>query len=573
MNIQKRLILLGVIFLCCMSLLIARLMQIQLISTESFSKHQINLIAESVKQRTHSLTINDGRGQFVDRNGLLISAEMKPAIVLFPFLQNKHWPIDKIAEILRIRPSFLTQSLKTKDRPFILDCQLTEQQMEQVNDLKIPGVYAQYIARKKSAPFANHLLGVTGEDPDYIRKMYPERLEKGDIAINTKIGKTGLQKAFDPFLLSEGETKLIYHVDRAGGPLFGLDVKYAAQANPYYPVTVQTTIDKRKQQILEKAIDQQRITNGGAVLLDVATSELLGMVSRPVTDGLSANEMLRRHSPGSIFKIVTAAAAIENDTVSSWRTFNCDLGIDQKKARIPAGRLSFNESFAQSCNATFGILANELILKKQNVIENYAKRLGLLGISGWTGDIYHFEHFRQFPEEEKGVVWKRKRDKTIPLAVSQTAIGQLNVQVSPLAIANMMATIARGGKGKEVRAVTSIRYKNGSTLASFPSHQLHKETISNYTAMKLQELLRLVVTHSKGTGRALNGLPYAVAGKSGTAEKGKGNSKNNKWFAGYFPFDRPKYALVVVDLDQKTENRTIKAFSQIVTELYKSDSK
>jgi len=69
--------------------------------------------------------------------------------------------------------------------------------------------------------------------------------------------------------------------------------------------------------------------------------------------------------------------------------------------------------------------------------------------------------------------------------------------------------------------------------------------------MKLQKLLREVVVNEEGTGRGLQGLPFEVAGKSGTAETGIMDGEKqllNKWFAGYFPFDKPKYALVAVNL-------------------------
>lgn len=97
---------------------------------------------------------------------------------------------------------------------------------------------------------------------------------------------------------------------------------------------------------------------------------------------------------------------------------------------------------------------------------------------------------------------------------------------------------------------------------------LQKETID-----KLQELLQLVVTHPEGTGRSFQSLPYAVAGKSGTAETGKGELVN-KWFAGYFPADRPKYALVVVQLETTSSASVTNAiFADIVRATYDLEEK
>ncbi|MDN4526294.1 peptidoglycan D,D-transpeptidase FtsI family protein [Fictibacillus fluitans] len=574
-RIHKRIVIAGALFLAALFLLVGRLVQIQLISTESFSKHNINLIDESVRQRTHSFMINEGRGLLLDRKGQMISAELKPAIILFPFIKEQKGAIDKVAAILDKQPENIKSALKRHEEPFVIaddQDQLTQETMEEINNLQLPGVYAQYISRTKHSPFAGALLGVTGQAPEIIKKKYPDKLEKGTITINTKIGKTGLQQAFDPFLISEGETKLIYHVDRSGSPLFGLDVKYLSPSNPFYPVSVKTTIDKNLQEIMEKSVKASHIKRGGAVLIDIETNELLGMVSVPYTSGLIKNQMLSRHAPGSVFKLVTAASAIEHQDLASGRTFDCNLGIDGKEAKHPLGRLDFSESFAQSCNRTFGLLANEMVIENPKRIDEYAEKLGLSGRSGWRGQVYHYQDFAQFPEEEAGNIWGASYDKKVPLAISQTAIGQKDVQVTPLSVARMVAAIARGGTVKEVKAATEIEYKNGTTFLSFPDHKT-EDKIEPYTAKKLQMLMREVVTSPKGTGRALNELPYAVAGKSGTAEKG-GSEASNKWFAGYFPAGQPKYSLVIVDLDYKGgANGVLSAYSEIVKQIYKYDKK
>ena len=88
----------------------------------------------------------------------------------------------------------------------------------------------------------------------------------------------------------------------------------------------------------------------------------------------------------------------------------------------------------------------------------------------------------------------RKQEK-IANFVAMSGIGQHEVRATPLAVANMMATIARGGKKEMVRAVSKIEYKNGTTMVDFQSKSLKGDTISPYTAMKLQKLLREVVVN------------------------------------------------------------------------------
>ena len=563
--------------------LIGRLAQIQLIQTESFSKHHVNLIEASIKQRTQSIVLDDGRGRFTDRNGEAITNDYYPSLVLFPFLKDMDWPSAKIAKITGIPEQYLLTEVNQAKAPFAYGgkhpIKLTEEQQKQINDLKIPGVFALYQQVYTNQIVARHLIGLVRQNKELIEKRYKEKLEIGLVSADTEIGITGLERAFDEFLLPEGESKLLYHVDQLGGPLFGLEVKYTAPANPYYPTSIKTTLNKPLQVIAEQAIDNMGMKKGGLVLLDVETSDVLAIVSRPqmneenpFADAGGVNEMIQPQIPGSVFKIVTAAAVLENDAKIRGRRFNCNLNLyGEARTDRELGSLNFEESFAQSCNYTFAKLAEELTVQNPTYMEDYAEKLGLISRVGWYGDVFHFNHFMQFPEERVGRVWGDEKDKNVKKAINQTAIGQKEVRVSPLAVANMMATIARGGQKKQVRAVSEVQYKNGTTLFAFPKQTLQGEGLSSYTSEQLQNLLKSVV--QSGTGERFKTLPYTVAGKSGTAETGR-NGLVNKWFAAYFPVEQPKYALVVVDLDVKeSEAKTNDIVEIVIKKLYEWDTK
>jgi cell division protein FtsI/penicillin-binding protein 2 len=296
----------------------------------------------------------------------------------------------------------------------------------------------------------------------------------------------------------------------------------------------------------------------------------------PFDDEGAKNVMLERHFPGSVFKTVIATGAMEENIVNDQSTFNCDLDIQGKlleEEKDRKGVLNFEDSFASSCNHTFGELGKQLVEGNPNSIDAYAKMLGLTSKVGWSGDVFHFDSFSQIPSEEKGVVWHDEKDKKVSLAVAQTSIGQKEVRVTPLAVANMMATIARGGRAEEVKLVSDIVYKNGATLYSFPDQDMdQEERLSKFTVMQLQHLLREVVVNEKGTGRRFQDLPYEVAGKSGTAQTGKildsGGELLNRWFAGYFPFQNPKYAMVVVELDVLYENHVSSVYYDVVKSIH-----
>ncbi|MBT2643686.1 penicillin-binding protein 2 [Bacillus sp. ISL-41] len=577
---KKRMVAWISICIAAFGLLLLRLAQLQLFETESFSRHEINLIEASVKQRSQEMVVDNGRGNFLDRSGDPLSYETSSVLVLFPFLKKMDWKANKVASTLGISEYSLQKAVEKSKEPFAFGDPdpviLTKSQMEIINELEIPGVFA--VERKypmEKVPAAQ-LLGIIGENEALLKSRYGEK----DFFPRTLIGLSGLEKSFDEFLVAEGKSKLVYHVDGEGAPLFGINVKYIDPANPFYPINLQTSIDKDLQLLLEDQVDQHNINRGGVVLLDIETNSILAMVSRPAInqakpfddEGIE-NMMVKQHIPGSVFKTVVAAAAIEQGLDDPARKFDCSKTISgAPDLKYDYGMLNFTDSFAVSCNRAFGELARELQEQDPNKLEKYAEKLSITGGVGWQGDIFHLEDFKQLQDEEKGRVFlsdEARKDKNF---AGLSGIGQHEVRVSPLAVANMMAAIARGGEKDMVRAVLSIQYQNGAEMTEFPSQKLEGDKISPFTAMKLQKLLREVVVNEKGTGRWFRDLPYAVAGKSGTAETGiyKGDKQlHNKWFSGYFPYENPKYALVTVNLGVfEDEGGVNPLFADIVKEVY-----
>ncbi len=581
--IRRRIKGLLIFILAGLIILTARLIQIQLVQTEAFSKHNINLLEDSVKQRTQELVIDNGRGNFLDRNGELLTHKKVSVLVLFPFLKNMEWDSKTVAAISGISEVRLKNAVELAKKPFSYGepepMELTPSQMERINKLEIPGVFAIEKKFERTEIPAEQLIGLTGENLEELKKRYPDK----ELSEKTLIGVSGLEESFDEFLLPEGNSKLVYHVDGDGAPLFGINVKYVDPANPFYPVNVRTTIAKDLQEKSEELVDKHGIKKGGLVLLDIKSNSILASVSRPAINqkdpysgsGIT-NRMLQQEIMGSIFKTVVAAAAIDQNLDDPARIYNCSKKINgDPELKYNYGMLSFTESFARSCNRTFGELAKELQKIDKDMLEDYAQKLSLTGTVGWKGEVYHTDNFMQLVGEDKGRVFLTEEAKKDPNFAAMSGIGQHEVRGTPLAVANMMATIARGGKKEMVRTASKIEYKNGNTMVTFENKPLPGDTISPYTAMKLQKLLREVVVNSNGTGRWFKDLPYEVAGKSGTAETGKYENEkqlHNKWFAGYFPYQNPRYALVAVNLDVvDTEGGVNLLFADMVKMLSEHD--
>ncbi|MFF2874853.1 peptidoglycan D,D-transpeptidase FtsI family protein [Gottfriedia sp. NPDC057991] len=567
-----------ILFSLLFSLIGYRCLDISVLHQKNFGPQKVNLIERSVAQRTFQFRIDNGRGKILDRNGKLLSAAYTPKVILFPFLKTIDWPIEKLSSITGVPVANIKNQFNGKKEPFTLEGMtktLTSEKIDEINNLHVSGLISMLSQDKDDKQLAEHLIGIARENKEQYEKQY-----ESDRDYKPKeFGVIGLEAQFEDFLKSDGTSNLMLHVDNLGKPMFGNEVKYAKPSNPFYPVSLSTTLDKDLQQILEQAVDQAKLQKGAAVLIDVKTNNLLAMVSRPnmnfqnlfsSNDNTATNYALLASTPGSVFKTVVAAASIDQGIVKENQMYNCNNNLvgkyeDEEKKR--KGNLTFQQSFYESCNYTFGQLGKQLTLKNKDMFQTYAKKLGLDGPVGWTGSVYHESSFSQFQNEGKPTyfVGNSLSDKLL-----NTSIGQQDVKVSPLAVANMMSTIARGGSPKQVKVVDSVLYKNGTEMFKFPEQTLADDYLAPDSMQQLRELLRGVVTDAKGTGNRYTSLPYPLAGKSGTAETKVVDGKiveQNKWFAGYFPYDKPRYAFAVVSLNVSNE---VTSTSDTVTSLIKS---
>ena len=577
-----------------LALLLIRLIQIQMISSESFSSHHINLIKKSIQQRQQQIILHSGRGEITDRHGTPLTGKSTHVLVLFP-LSNKQLlaeeKVNQVAHVINVPAALLANQIKELKEPIVYHStrgllQLTEEDANQINELELPGILGVpfEIRYDRNHLLAQHFIGYIGENPEFIKQHYSEELAQGNLHENSVIGIAGLEKTFQPFLQGVGPTSLNYYVDGRGLPLQGMEIKYIEQGNPFYPLIFRTTLVQEVQQIVEKSLDAYSLQDSAAIVLDAESSEILAVASRPnfmeqvesvnVIPALK-NKAFQRMTPGSVFKIVIAAAALEKQIVKTKDRFECKGSLEGTSLHCwkegGHGNLSFEEAFAESCNIVFGQLAQQL---GPEAIEEYAERLGLLELNGWKDKrLFHLDDFKQLDGEELGQIFAHNRvafEREDSQYLLSVGIGQLDVQVTPLSVANMLATITKGGNKHEVKGVQDILYQTGGSFYHFSKHQLEGPKISPYTAYQLQKLLAMVV--QKGTASQLSQKEWKAAGKTGTAqvisqEEGQHEYvKNHKWFAGYYPREKPKYVIVVVALNQEINapNMSVTIFGDIV---------
>ncbi len=569
--------------------LLFRLFWIQLAASHHFSAHDVDLVKSAVRQRQQLLILDSGRGDILDRNGHPLTGHKQQALAVFPLARGSldgplASAVKQAAQIVERPVKELDQLIRDSKQPTLLrgpDNKLVDldpAQAEKINRLHIPGLLAvTVVERYFPNGVAKHAIGYVSQNPKLVQTLYAQEWRAGKMSLESVVGASGLERSFDRFLQGVGPSGLSYIVDGEGHPLRGLELRYQEDTNSFYPLTLVTTLDGPIQQQMERVADRAGITQGAIVVLDAASGDVLAMVSRPDYDqtrvqaeaGAWQNHALKQLPPGSVFKTVVAAAALAEGAVSPTETFLCEgeygkYGFSCWK-KGGHGRVTLEEAFAQSCNIAFAQIARRL---GGDTIEAYAKRLGLTTPNGWsTPSLYGVENVRQLDGEEVGRVFAKggSRDEG---ALIQTAIGQRDVRITPLAAANLMVTILHGGKPQQVRLVQDILYRNGSTFFHFAPQPLAADGVDKLTARRLTGLLRKVV--EEGTGEALQRCAWPVAGKSGTAQTTVfGAERETQWFVGYAPADEPRYAIAVVAENQpvNASHKATKAFGLAVDAL------
>ncbi|WP_392892178.1 peptidoglycan D,D-transpeptidase FtsI family protein [Streptomyces sp. LN699] len=333
------------------------------------------------------------------------------------------------------------------------------------------------------------------------------------------------------------------------------------------PGNVLTTIDKGVQ---KAAYDALQGKQGSAVAIDPATGEILAVVNNPSFDPgriagandtkawaeLSAengkameNSALRKpQAPGSTFKLVTLAAAIENGLVTSIDQNTSVPGnytipgtTTKLKSEVPdemCNNVSSRTALRLSCNNVFAEFAHKLGQDKM------LKMAEKLGFNAQIDTPVRTNPPSKYPSKKMSV------DQ-----VAQTGIGQFDVQATPLQMAMVTAAIENGGKLVGPHMVSEVTDANGNVLESLKDPKTD-EVMSAKTASMLQDAMRTVAT--EGGGRPAQVAGAEVGGKTGTAQRGVNNSQSPlAWFTSYGKAGDRQIAVAVVIENSDTDRSEI----------------
>lgn len=326
--------------------------------------------------------------------------------------------------------------------------------------------------------------------------------------------------------------------------------RYASRLIGYDPIngvfslsdrgsTIRLSLDAELCKTALQALDS---ANGTILVYNYQTGEILCMVSTPTYDpdnvpdltksagfeGVYLNRAISStFTPGSIFKLVTSAAAIEKIPDIDERTFSCpgSIEINGKKVTCHSthGSVSFRQALASSCNCAFAQIALEL---GGETLEHYARALGIT--SSFSMDVIDTASGNVDLQEDGS--WE----------LAWAGIGQSTDLVNPLAYLRLMGAIANGGTAVTPRFVLSVRDTLGVPTTITP--KTSQKLLSEKTADRIREMMAYNVTANYGTS---NYPGLSLCAKSGTAEVG-GDKQPHAWFVGFLQDTDTPLAFVVL---------------------------
>ena len=435
----------------------------------------------------------------------------------------------------------------------------------ETHQLELPGVSVQ-VGPRRTYPFgdaAAHLLGYVGEVSQQelaTRRGY----HMGDL-----IGKAGAERYWEDYLRGIDGGQQV-EVDAVGRKLRVLSEVEETPGN-----TLVLTIDRDLQLAAEHAMGDR---DGAVVALDPRSGEVLAMVSRPAFDPnvfargirgaewralledpkhpLNSKALQGTYPPGSTFKIVMAAAALDEGVINPFTQIFCSGGLFFGNRTFRCwragghGSVNVHEALVRSCDVFFYQVGQRLGI---DAIAEYAHRLGLGAPTG-----IGLEH------ESGGIIpssaWKRQRFGE-PWYAGETlsvAIGQGYVTVTPLQMANLIAAVTNGGIVYRPQFVKQVERPDGPVVLEEAAVPVRQLDFKKSTLLQIRQALSDVVNTSRGTGTKAHLATIEVGGKTGTSQVGVLGAERTKqghmarerrdhaWFLAFAPVANPEIAVAVL---------------------------
>ncbi|HEX9652325.1 MAG TPA: penicillin-binding protein 2, partial [bacterium] len=539
-------------------LLLGRLAQVQLWNWDKYFR-------ESERNRIREIILDPPRGIIYDRHGeILVDNRPAYSVSVIPYEVLKYeGPVKLLADILDQPAANLKQKIKKEKISNFLPVKVKRQidfpvlSTLEESRLDLPGVF-HTIESKRFYPGgvnAPHIFGYLGEiTSEELIKWKDSGYRMGDL-----IGKSGLELQYERFLRGEPGIKYV-EVDVLGREI--KDLPELSFQSPKSGQHLYLTIAAKLQRYLETVMSGRR---GAAVVLDPRNGDVLAILGKPDYDPevFSSpltpeiwNELVNDeghplynrvcqslYPPGSTFKLVLAAAALETGRANFEQKIFCSGSYRLGNRAFDCwkqgghGEVNFFDAIEQSCNVYFYTKGLEVGL------ENWSKYSRLFGFGSLTG--------LDLPNESAGLVpdknyFDRKYGvrKWSRGLILNLAVGQGDLLATPLQMAYLAMILGNEGKAYKPHMLRKIVDPVTHQTAYPRIDSVRVREIAPATYQKIKQGMYLVVNGPRGTGRGSWIPKIKVCGKTGTAQNPHGES--HAWFIGFAPMENPEIAFCIL---------------------------
>jgi len=486
------------------------------------------LISIAKKQHNQLVELEPRRGAIYDVNlkAQAFNMSMDSIYAVPGAIKNKEYAIDQLQSILGLKRSYLEDRLNRKKSFIWVARKLNPDKSEAIKKLNIKGLG--FLKETKriypNSYLSSHVIGFSGMD---------------------NIGLEGVERDYNRYLkgipgwaifLRDARQKQLDIWEKMVVPVDGADLV----------LTVDEVIQYIAERELDKAFKSFNAKGASIIVMDPHTGKILALANRPTYDlndhsNVSKDFMRNRaicdlFEPGSVFKIVTASAALEEKKITEEDVVFCENGSYSVGGRVlhdhrPHGLLTFRQVIEESSN--IGTVKVAQLLGKDKLYQ-YIKAFGFGSKLGFdlSGEI-------------SGMIiptrlWSKSSITSIPM-------GQ-GVGVTALQLASAISVIANGGQLMKPYIIDSVRDTQGHLIKQ-NKPVLIRKVISVDTAMRIKKILTGVI--EEGTGKLAKVSGFSAAGKTGTAQKleADGTYSHNKFvasFIGFAPAEDPMLTIVVI---------------------------
>jgi cell division protein FtsI (penicillin-binding protein 3) len=523
-NFKKRLLVTGGLLALYGITILGKLFYLQILQHEE-------LWSQSERQYIRKVKTSRERGKILDRNLVDLAANVEvDSVYINPrSIVDKQKTANTLSEVLGLSYRSTLKKVSSKKKFVWVKRKSSLQESKRLKQLSLPGV------------------GFKTE----IQRFYPKRqLAAGTLGFvgMDNQGLSGVEHFHDTLL--KGLISLKSEEKDARGRYFRgpKPDKIQPDRSPDLVLTLDEVIQYYVETELEKAVKKYRAKGGVAVVMAPNTGEILALANLPtynpnnysVSNPSSWKNIAISSSfePGSIFKPIIAAAAIETGAASPEKVFFCENG----SYRI--GKTEIGEAAEHK----FGWLSLAKIIQKSS-------NIGVIKISEELGPSRYYDYIRKFgfgsksgidlPGEASGQL--RPLDQWSKLSAASISFGH-EIGATPIQLVSAISAIANGGNLMKPYIAQAV-VRDEETLKEFKP-QLIRRVISEKTSRQMVEILKTVV--KEGTGKKAGLLGYETAGKTGTAQKidpetqSYSNSAYVSSFVGFAPADAPRIAILVM---------------------------